>query len=80
VLWISGTYEVIERPNRLIYTLIVENKSPQTERVEVHFAQHDLGTEVTITHERIASKALREQHEQGWEGCLNGLVEYLDEP
>jgi uncharacterized protein YndB with AHSA1/START domain len=80
VLWISGTYEVIERPHRLVYTWLVENKSPQTERVEVHFAQHDLGTEVTIMHQRIASKALREQHQQGWEGGLHGLAEYLHGP
>lgn len=79
VLWISGTFELIEPPHRLIYSWTIENKSPETERVEVNFEQRDLGTEVTITHQRIASKALREQHQQGWEGCLHGLVEYLDE-
>jgi uncharacterized protein YndB with AHSA1/START domain len=79
ILWISGTYEAIERPHRLVYSWTVENKSPQTERVEVNFELCDLGTEITITHERIPEATLREQHRQGWEGCLDGLANYLDE-
>ena len=77
VLWISGNFEVIERPHLLIYTWVVENENPTEERVKVQFEQHDVGTHVTITHERIATKDLSEQHRQGWIGCMDGLVEYL---
>ncbi|MBX2839624.1 MAG: SRPBCC domain-containing protein [Gammaproteobacteria bacterium] len=74
VLWISGTFEIIEKPHLLIYTWIVENESPTTERVEVRFTQLESGTEVVLTHTRIATQVLNEQHQQGWNGCLDGLV------
>lgn len=77
VLWISGEFEEIEKPHRLIYTWIVENEKPTKERVEVQFNKHDIGTNVIITHERIATKALSEQHQHGWIGCLDGLLNHL---
>lgn len=79
VLWISGKFEVIEKPHLLIYTWIVENTSPTTERIEVQFKQHGSGTNVIIIHDRIATKVLSERHQQGWIGCLEGLAEYLIE-
>lgn len=79
VLWIAGTFEVIEKPHLLIYTWIVENESPTTERVEVRFKKHKSGTDVVITHNRIATKVLGKLHQQGWIGCLEGLVEYFDD-
>jgi hypothetical protein len=33
-------------------------------------------TEVIVTHARIASTALRDQHRHGWDGCLAGLSRY----
>lgn len=77
VLWISGVYEAIERPERLRYTWIVETARPVAELVTVHFTKHDRGTNIAIAHERIPTKALRDQHEQGWFGCMNGLVNFL---
>jgi hypothetical protein len=32
---------------------------------------------VIVTHERIPNKALRDQHEYGWLGCLDGLETYM---
>lgn len=77
IVWISGSFEQIERPHLLIYSWILENENPTTERVEVRFDRNGPGTNVTITHERIATQALSEQHRQGWIGCMDGLVEYL---
>ena len=79
VLWISGNFEVIEGPHLLIYTWVVENESPTTERVVVQFEQHDLGTNVTVTHERIATTTSSEQHQRGWIECIDGLVDFLAE-
>ena len=39
---------------------------------------HDDGTEVIVRHEHITTNALRDQHMQGWQGCLDGLVGYLN--
>lgn len=77
ILWIAGEYEVIERPHLLIYTWAIEPETPKVERVTVRLNAHDEGTEVILKHELIQTAALRDQHEQGWLGCLDGLVEYF---
>ncbi len=43
----------------------------------MQFEPRDDATEVIVIHERIASAALRDGHEQGWHACLNGLERYL---
>jgi uncharacterized protein YndB with AHSA1/START domain len=79
VLWIAGEFEVIERPRLLIYTWTVETSDPKKERVGVRFDKHEQGTSITITHEQISTLALRDQHQHGWNGCLDGLQRYLGE-
>ncbi len=79
-VWISGKFEVIDRPNKLIYTWSVEPAAATPERVTVRFEAREAGTEVVIVHERITSEAARDQHEHGWNGCLDGLVEMLETP
>ncbi|HEV2111730.1 MAG TPA: SRPBCC domain-containing protein [Gammaproteobacteria bacterium] len=76
VIWLAGSFEAIEPPRLLMYTWGVE-PAPATERVTVRFEARGNGTEVIVTHERIASPALRDMHRQGWEGCLVGLADYL---
>ena len=73
-LWIAGEFEVIEAPSRLIYSWRLEIPGASTERVSVSFVPRGTGTEVIVTHERIASAAARTQHENGWIGCLAGLA------
>jgi hypothetical protein len=48
------------------------------ERVTVEFHPRGSATEVVISHDLIADAATRKQHEQGWYGCLDGLVRHLD--
>jgi glutathione S-transferase len=76
VLWISGTFEVVERPHRLVYTWEVEREAssfPERSRVLVRFEPHAVGTEVIVVHERIDSEETRADHEKGWSGCLENL-------
>ena len=47
------------------------------ERVTVTFESCGETTEVIVTHERIPSEPVRDRHEQGWIGCLDGLADYL---
>ncbi len=77
VLWISGEFESIEPPRKLVYTWRVEPETQASERVTVQFEARGDATEVIITHERIPSAAIRDMHEQGWHGCLEGLAEYI---
>jgi uncharacterized protein YndB with AHSA1/START domain len=78
ILWISGEFEVIERPHRLVYTWRVGDAAVAAERVTVTFEAHGEATEVIVAHERIPTEAMRDMHEQGWVGCLDGLVDYLE--
>lgn len=79
ILWISGEFELIERPAKLIYSWRVEGQ-PSIERVAVQFESCPEGTLVVVRHERISDATLRDRHEQGWHGCLDGLSAYLGAP
>lgn len=48
------------------------------ERVIVTLEAHGPDTCVVVTHQRITDAKLRQQHEQGWLGCLEGLAGYLE--
>jgi uncharacterized protein YndB with AHSA1/START domain len=77
LIWISGAFEVIEPPRRIAYTWRTEPGSSEETRVVVSFnARGDL-TEVLVAHERILSEQVREDHERGWIGCLDGLAKYM---
>jgi uncharacterized protein YndB with AHSA1/START domain len=80
VVWIAGTFEVIEPPYRLIYTWKLESQNGPVERVTGCFEAHGAATEVVVTHERIPDEAARTGHERGWIGCLDGLVRYAEQP
>lgn len=77
MLWIVGVFEAIEPPSRLVYTWRLEPGEDCDERVSVRFQPRDGGTEVVIVHERIGDEATRDHHEQGWQGCLDGLAAWL---
>jgi uncharacterized protein YndB with AHSA1/START domain len=77
ILWISGEFEAIERPHKLVYTWRVGAAESAAERVTVTFEARGEETEVIVAHELIPTQAMRDMHEQGWAGCLDGLIAYL---
>lgn len=78
LVFISGEFTLIEPPHKLIYSWAIEPAPAESERVTVRFEPKGAATEVIVIHERIASLAARSQHELGWLGCLDGLVELLE--
>ncbi len=78
ILWITGEFEVIEAPRKLVYTWRVEPEMESSERVTVLFEPSGDYTEVVVTHERISSEELRKMHEQGWFGCLESLAKFVE--
>jgi uncharacterized protein YndB with AHSA1/START domain len=82
VVWIAGEFEVIEPPRRLVYSWRLEGQpgAAESERVTVRFDSHEAGTEVVVSHERIATTEDRDQHTAGWEGCLEGLALWVSVP
>ncbi|MFN0247085.1 MAG: SRPBCC domain-containing protein [Kofleriaceae bacterium] len=76
VVWISGTYELVDSPHRLVYSWRV-GQEPES-RVTVSFTEVAEGsTEVVIHHEQIHSTAVRDDHAFGWNGCLDGLARWV---
>jgi uncharacterized protein YndB with AHSA1/START domain len=77
VVWISGEFEVVEPPHRLVYTWHIESSAPRAaerSRVTVRFEPREGGTEVVVVHERIDTEETRADHEKGWNGCLEKLA------
>lgn len=78
-VWITGVYEEIDPPQRLVHTWAIEPVGEQrVERVEIGFDERDGGTDITITHSGIPTPDLRAGHQAGWTGCLDGLVQLLE--
>jgi uncharacterized protein YndB with AHSA1/START domain len=78
VVWIVGEFELVAPPRKLVFSWRLGSDSPAPERVTVRFEPRGGATEVIVIHERIASAASRSTHEQGWNGCLEGLAGYLE--
>jgi uncharacterized protein YndB with AHSA1/START domain len=78
ILWITGEFERIEPPRKLVYTWRLEAQTDTFERVTVQFEPRGDVTEVIVTHELIPNETLRDMHQQGWIGCLEGLAKYLE--
>jgi uncharacterized protein YndB with AHSA1/START domain len=77
VLWIAGEFEEVAPPRRLVYTWRLGPRAGDPERVTVRFEPREGGTEVIVVHERLLDQSVRDQHERGWIGCLDGLEAYL---
>jgi uncharacterized protein YndB with AHSA1/START domain len=78
IVWITGIFEAIERPRKLVYSWAIEPEMDGAERVTVQFEASGNDTEVIVTHERIVNEQLRDIHQQGWLGCLAGLAKLGD--
>lgn len=76
VVWIGGVFEEVDPPRRLVYTWGQEADTA-TELVTVRFEERGGATEVIVLHQRIGSETMRDGHELGWLGCLDGLADFL---
>lgn len=76
--WITGTFEAIEPPRRLVYSWGIGEGTTSPERVTVRFEPQGDATEVIVRHERIPTPAARASHRAGWQACLTGLAAYLE--
>jgi len=70
-LLIEGEFQVVDAPHRLVYTWLCGDE--EASRVTVRFEPRGDATEVIVVHEQISSERVRDSHEGGWNGCLDGL-------
>ena len=77
---VNGQYREIDPPQKLSFTWSWEGgiREPAETLVTVELAPTSSGTELTLTHECLSSGESVELHSTGWNGCLNGLQQYLD--
>jgi len=75
---IWGTYEEVRPPEKLVFTWRwSEDDAIADTLVTVLFTDLGGSTEVSLTHQRFASVEERDKHNQGWQGCLTQLEQYL---
>lgn len=78
VFYLSGTYREVKAPEKLVYTWRWEAEPEYGETlVTVEFRDRGTSTEVVLTHEQFPTEKMREQHGQGWSGCLDRLADLL---
>lgn len=74
-LTIAGEFHVVEVPRKLVYSWRIGER--EASRVTVRFEPRGELTDVVIVHEQIPSELIRDSHEGGWGGCLDGLERHL---
>lgn len=74
----TGTYEVVDRPRRLVFTWLAPHLDSPT-KVSLEFTPVDGGTEVVLVHEGLPSEESAANHRQGWAQILAHLETALGE-
>ena len=73
----TGTSQVIEAPERLVYPWRWEDPDALETLVTVEFHDRGQETELVLRHDRFVDRDRRDKHLQGWEGCLQNLDAYV---
>ena len=73
---LSGTYEEIDPPRKLVMTWKWKT-SEDTTRVSVELRPEGDGTHLRLTHSEFADSEQASSHNQGWSSSLNDLERYL---
>ena len=75
-LFVAGVYRQIDRPNRLVYSWSWDHQ-PHESQVTYDLKPHAGGTEVTLTHDGLASIESQQSHGRGWTASLQQLADIL---
>jgi uncharacterized protein YndB with AHSA1/START domain len=86
VYWGQGIYREVKPPEKIVFTWSwtktkpdgaqLHPESPETQ-VTVEFFARGNSTEVVLTHATFGTAKLRDEHDQGWNGCLDALAKVL---
>ena len=75
-----GTYETLDRPQRLVFTWGIAGDSAEESRVIVAIVSLDSGCELTLTHEMHPKWAeYRDRTQAGWTRMTDTLAAVLNE-
>lgn len=74
----TGVYREIHPPRRLVFTYRWEDEPVSTETlVTIDLTDKNGTTELKLTHEHFITEEVRNHHNVGWNGCLDGLAKHL---
>lgn len=81
----SGEFIDVDPPRRVVMTWRwtyggEPDEIGRTSRVEMELAPVNGGVELTLTHAELATEVSAVNHENGWGGAMNKLVQNMDEP
>jgi uncharacterized protein YndB with AHSA1/START domain len=72
---VSGTYVQIDRPRKLVFTWIGPLTNNVDTLVTVELTPRGDETDLTLTHERLPTSAIRQGHATGWGNILDHLAD-----
>jgi len=80
ILIAGGVYRQISPPEKLVFTWRWESPDPNEPEtlVTVEFFEQEDGTEVVLKHELFTGIPQRNQHGDGWKGCLEQLDHFIN--
>ena len=73
---LSGVYEEIDAPHKLVFTWKWKT-GDETTRVTIELRPEGDGTHLRLTHTGFAEAEQASSHNQGWSSSLNDLERYL---
>ena len=76
---VGGVYREIVPNAALVFTWAWETTPERESVVSLRFDADRGGTRLTLVHEQFADEAARDNHLQGWTGCLDTLARRLTE-
>ncbi len=78
IFYLVGMYREVRPPEKLVYTWFWESQPEQGETlVTVEFLARGNSTEVMVTHELFSTDKARDDHDKGWNSCLDRLPQAL---
>ena len=74
-----GEYREVQPPSRLFFTWQWESAPPESPPtlVSLDFRAMDSVTEIVLLHEHFVSEEQRDNHLEGWQGCIDNLFASL---
>ena len=75
---VSGVYREVVPNEKLVFTWAWRTMPERESLVTILVKPDGSGTLLTLIHERFFDEAARDRHREGWSGCLDKLVSYLD--
>jgi len=75
---VSGVYREVIPNRKLVFTWAWRTMPERESRVTVLIMPEGNGSLLTLVHEKFFDEPARDRHREGWTGCLDKFVRYLD--